>query len=312
VRWHQKFILRVRSLFRKKAVEGELDSELRFHLEMQARQNIAKGMRADEAHYAARRLFGPLDQMKEECRDERRVNLIETFGADIRHGVRLLAKNPGFTVTAVATLVLGIGANTAIFSVINAALLRPLPFPDPDRVVLVFETRVQNNANAIPAAPGTFADWRVQAQAFQALAATADTELNMLSQGEPERVKAQYVSANFFDLLGTRPMLGRGFRTDEDLPGATPVAIITNGLWKQRFGGDPGVIGRSITLDADRYTVIGVLPPGSYAGFEQLYVPFVLPPGHGDDRYAHWLKVVGRLRPGYTLERAQSEMDMLV
>jgi putative ABC transport system permease protein len=230
VRWLQKFILRIRSLFRRNAVDSELDSEPQSHLEMQARENIAKGMRADEAHLAARRLFGPVDQMKEECRDERRVNLIEEFVADIRHGVRLLAKNPGFTITAVATLMLGIGANTAIFSVVNAALLRPLPFADPNRVVLVFETRVQNNANAIPAAPGNFEDWRAQAQAFQALAAIADTEINMTSQGEPERVKSQYVSANFFDLLGVRPILGRGFRNGEDLPNAAPVVILTNGF----------------------------------------------------------------------------------
>jgi putative ABC transport system permease protein len=311
VRWHQKLILRVRSLFRKGAVDSELDSELEFHIDMQTRENIAKGMRSDEARYAARRLFGSVDQMKEECRDERRVNLIETFGADIRHGVRLLAKQPGFTVTAIATLVLGIGTCTAIFSVVNAALLRPLPFADPDRVVLVWETRVKNNANAIPAAPGNFADWRVQAQAFQALAATADTEINMISQGEPERVRAQYVSANFFDLLGIRPRLGRGFRADEDLPGASPVVILTDSLWKQRFGADAGVIGKAITLDADRYIIIGVLPPSSYVGYEQLYLPFVLPPNHKEDRYAHWLKVVGRIGPGYTLERAQTEMDML-
>jgi hypothetical protein len=311
VRWHQKFILRIRSLFRRNAVDSELDSELQFHLEMQARENIAKGMRADEAHLAARRLFGPVDQMKEECRDERRVNLIEEFVADIRHGVRLLAKNPGFTITAVATLMLGIGANTAIFSVVNAALLRPLPFADPNRVVLVFETRVQNNANAIPAAPGNFEDWRAQAQAFLALAAIADTEINMTSQGEPERVKSQYVSANFFDLLGVRPILGRGFRNGEDLPNAAPVVVLTNGFWKRRFGGDPDIIGKNVTLDAGRYTIVGVLPPWSYSGFEQLYVPFVLPPNHKDDRYAHWLKVVGRLGPEYTLEKAQSEMNVL-
>ena len=311
MRWHQKFILRIRSLFRRNAVDSELDSELQFHLEMQARENIAKGMRADEAHLAARRLFGPVDQMKEECRDERRVNLIEEFVADIRHGVRLLAKNPGFTITAVATLMLGIGANTAIFSVVNAALLRPLPFADPNRVVLVFETRVQNNANAIPAAPGNFEDWRAQAQAFQALAAIADTEINMTSRGEPERVKSQYVSANFFDLLGVRPILGRGFRNGEDLPNAAPVVVLTNGFWKRRFGGDPDIIGKNVTLDAGRYTIVGVLPPWSYSGFEQLYVPFVLPPNHKDDRYAHWLKVVGRLGPEYTLEKAQSEMNVL-
>jgi putative ABC transport system permease protein len=188
VRWHQKLILRIRSLFRKDAVDSELDSELQFHIDMQTRENIAQGMRAEEARYAARRSFGPVDQMKEECRDQRRVNLIETFAADVRHGLRLLAKNPGSTVTAVTTLALGIGTCTAIFSVVNAALLRPLPFADPDRVVLVWETRVKNNANAIPAAPGNFADWRVQAQALRTLAAIADTEMNMTSQGEPERV----------------------------------------------------------------------------------------------------------------------------
>jgi putative ABC transport system permease protein len=186
-----------------------------------------------------------------------------------------------------------------------------LPFADPNRVVLVFETRVQNNANAIPAAPGNFEDWRAQAQAFQALAAIADTEINMTSQGEPERVKSQYVSANFFDLLGVRPILGRGFRNGEDLPNAAPVVVLTNGFWKRRFGGDPDIIGKNVTLDAGRYTIVGVLPPWSYSGFEQLYVPFVLPPNHKDDRYAHWLKVVGRLGPEYTLEKAQSEMNVL-
>ncbi|HLK22904.1 MAG TPA: permease prefix domain 1-containing protein, partial [Bryobacteraceae bacterium] len=146
MRWHQKFLLRIRSLFRKNTVDNELDSELQFHLEMQTRLNIENGMSAEQARREARNSFGPVDRMKEECRDERRVNLLETFASDVRHGARLLAKNPGFTLTAMLTLVLGIGMCTAIFSVVNAALLRPLPFADPNRLVQVWETRVKDNA----------------------------------------------------------------------------------------------------------------------------------------------------------------------
>lgn len=311
MRWHHKLVLRIRSLFRKDAVDSELDSEVQFHLEMQTRQHLARGMQPEEARFAARRLFGPVDQLKEECRDQRRVNFIDAFVADIRHGVRLLAKNPGFTSAAVSTLAIGIGINTAIFSIVNAALIRPLPFADPNRVVFVWETRVRNNSNNVPVAPANFGDWRHRTQALEALAATASTEVNLTSQGEPERVSAEYVSANLFDVLGVRPMLGRGFRADEDSGSSAPVVILTNGFWKRRFGADPGVIGKTVTLNAAPTTIVGVLPPSSYVGFEQLYIPFVLPPEEKADRHGHWLTVIGRVGPAYALERAQSEMNLV-
>src|SRR5713226_6277547 len=150
MRWHRQLILRLRSLLRKKTVESELDSEMRFHLEMQIRQNVAKGMPAEEARYAALRAFGGVELHKQECRDERRLNLVEAFVADVRHGIRLLAKAPAFTLVAVITLAFGIGVTTAIFSVVNAALVRPLPFADQDRLVFVWQTRPDKGLNEIP------------------------------------------------------------------------------------------------------------------------------------------------------------------
>lgn len=303
-----------KSLFaflQKRRLENDLDAEVSFHLEMQIRQNIESGMHPEEARYAARRLFGGLDQLKEQCRDERRGNFFESLISDIRQGLRQLRRNPGFTITAAATLALGIGVNTAIFSIVNAALVRPLPFADQDRLVFVWETRSDKSSGNVPSAPGNFLDWRAQSRSLAALAATADTEFNLTGEQEPERVTGGAVSANYFDLLGMKPALGRAFRPDEDLPSAAPVVILTHGFWQRRFGGDPAIIGKKITLDAKPHTVIGVLPGESYSGLEQFYVPFVMQPGAREDRYGHWLGVIARVQSGYSIEQAEGEMNLI-
>jgi putative ABC transport system permease protein len=232
---------------------------------------------------------------------------------DLKFSVRMLAKNPGFTAVAVLTLALGIGANTAIFSVVNAVLLRPLPYKDPGRLVQIWETNPQRGFPEFPASPPNFFDWRDQNRSLSQIAAIQYDDYNLTGAGAPMRVVGIDVSPNIFALLGTKPELGRVFTETEDNPNNPQVAIIGHSLWQTRFGSDPNTIGRPIVLDAKSYTVVGVMP----ASFRfpddgtQLWTPLILPEDAKTARGAHWLSVVARLKPGVSFDQAQAEMQTI-
>jgi len=238
---------------------------------------------------------------------------MRTFMQDLRYGVRMLLKRPGFTFIAVLTLALGIGANTAIFSVINGVLLRPLPFAEADKLVRVYEKRLklgrQRNAVSAP----DFIDWRSQNRVFEDIAAYAPWSTNLTGGDEPMRLAGTVTSASLFSVLGVRPQLGRTFLAEEDQPNGDRVVILSHGLWQRRFGSDTGVVGRSIVLNGASFTVVGVMP----AGFEfpsketELWAPLGLDPSNQEGRGSHYLDVVARLKPGVTLQQAQANMETI-
>jgi len=232
---------------------------------------------------------------------------------DLKYSVRMLAKNPGFTVVAVLTLALGIGANTAIFSVVNAILLRPLPYNDPGQLVQIWETNPLRGFPEFPASPPNFFDWRDQNHSFSQIAAVQYDDYNLTGDGAPMHVFGIDVSPNIFALLGAKPELGRVFTETEDNPGNPRVAIIGHSLWQTRFGSDRDIIGRNIVLDAKSYAVVGVMPASfRYPEADtQVWTPLVLPEDSKTARGAHWLSVVARLKPGVSFDRAQAEMQTI-
>jgi putative ABC transport system permease protein len=239
---------------------------------------------------------------------------MQTLWQDLRYGARMLFKNPGFTLIAVLSLALGIGANTALFSVVNAVLLRPLPFHEPDRLAMIWEDASFISFPQDTPAPGNFADWKAQTQTFADLAARGNRSFNLTGDGEPEKIQAYEITANFFPLLGVKPALGRNFSAEEDQPGANKVAIISNSLWQNRYGGDASILNRSIVLNDEKYTVIGVMPANFQFGesYIKLWTPIAFTPqelaNHGD----HYLNVVGRLKPGVTLEQANADIKAIM
>ena len=252
----------LRALFRKKRAEQELDDELRFHLERQIEQNVANGMSAEEARYAALKTFGNVGQVKEECREAWGVQFVEELIADVRYGLRQFRRNPGFTIVAILTLALGIGANTAIFSAVYGVLLRPLPYPHPERIVKISRTyRGQLETHSGFYARG-FDFWKEHREPFQYLAAFTGVGFNLVGAGMPERLEALRVSSEYFHVYGVEPFLGREFSPDEDQLGGPNVAILSYGLWRAHFNGESHAIGRSILLDGEPFTVIGVMPSG--------------------------------------------------
>ncbi len=236
-----------------------MTEELRFHLEKLIEEKVGKGLTPEEARYAALRELGGVEQIKEECRDMRRVNNIENLFQDVRYGLRMFAKNPGFTAVAVLTLALGIGANTAIFSVVDAVILRPLPYKDPARLVLVKERIPMARPEPIPVCAPDAVQFQRQNQVFESVAAFRGGQFDLSGEGEPERIPAERVNAGLFSLLGVQPVVGRAFTADEDQPGHS-LAILSYALWQRRFGARPDVVGRTVTLDRQPYTVIGVMP----------------------------------------------------
>src|SRR5215467_7061509 len=271
----KKLRLRLRALFFKSRMENELEEEVKFHLEKEIEQNLARGMTPEEGRLAALRSFGCVERVKEERRNVRGVRLLEEVWQDLRYGARILLKQPGFTFIAIVTLALGIGANTAIFSLVNAVLLRPLPYRDPDRIVTVGHYREMFEADVVFG--WDFLEWRDQAKVFEQIAAYFSGTADLTGSGEPARLGAGFVSADLFATLGVAPALGRAFTPDEDKPGGAPVVILSHGLWQRRFGADPQVIGRAITLDGHSRTVIGVMPPGFQFPEEiDLWMPLAL------------------------------------
>jgi len=235
---------------------------------------------------------------------------METFWQDLRFGFRQLLDKPGFTAIAIMSLALGIGANTAIFSLVDAVLLRPLPFHDPDRLVVVWEDAAKIGFPRNTPAPANYADWKAQNQVFEDMAAFNYRPYNLTDDGEPEKVDAQAVTANFFPLLDVKPVLGRAFTQEEDRPDGNKVALISYGLWQRRFGGDPALVGKEILLNDRKHTVIGVMPPGfQFLSKETgLWVPMAFSPQELADRGSHYLTVVARMKPGVKLQQARADI----
>jgi putative ABC transport system permease protein len=307
MRWYQRF-------FRRELTEKRLDAELRFHLEQQIADYISAGMKPEEARRRARLEFGGVDQVKEECRDVGAAHVLETLIQDLRYGLRMMVKNPGFTAVAVITLALGIGANTAIFSVVNASLLQSLPFTDPDRIVWVGE---KDHGSV---APANFFDWRRQNHVFSAVSAYFSWGANLVARGQPRRINRTTCSFDLLKLLGVRPALGRDFLPTDERAGHIPVAVISHAVWQENFGGDPSAIGGSLAIDGRQFTIIGVMPAGfRYPGDTEVWVAPArdvpeVPIDIGDvtqNRGLRYLTVIGRLAPGVTLERARGEMDAI-
>ncbi len=239
---------------------------------------------------------------------------MHTFLQDIRYGLRGLLKRPGFTAVAVITLALGIGANAAIFSVVNAVLLRPLQFKDPERLVILWEDASFAGFPLNTPAPANYVDWKNQTQSFTDMAATQETSRNITGDGEPQRVVTRRVTANFFSVLGVQPLIGRGFLAEEDRPQADNVVVLSYPLWQSRYGGDRNIVNRTILLNGEKHTVVGVMP----AGFqwseteEQLWLPLALDAEEMANRGGHYLTVIARLKPGVSMVQAQAEMSAVM
>ena len=238
---------------------------------------------------------------------------MRTLWQDMRYGMRMLVRRPGFTVIAVITLALGIGANTAIFSVVNTVLLRQLPYQNPDELVMVWETAHKLGFPQNDVAPANFIDWREQNQVFAQIAAFSGASVSLTGEGEPERIEGQRVSASLFTLLGVAPALGRGFTEEDDRPDAQPVVVMSHGLWQRRFGSDQAIIGQTVTLNSLPRTVIGVMPSHfRFPGREQeIWLPIAFEPEEAAGRGDHYLGVVARINPGVTRQQAQAEMDAI-
>src|SRR5215471_20712484 len=304
--WFYELPLRLRSLFRSEDVDAELDEELRDHLDRHVQALIAEGMAPDEAWRTAKRTLGPLLKVKEECRDTRGVRMIQDFWQDLRYGARLLSRNRLFTAVAVLTLALGIGANSAIFSVINGVLIRPLAFKEPARLVRIYTTAFNGVLTKVTSRDD-FLDWQAQNDVFDQLAIYAFDGNTVTGIGEPRRVDSADAGPGFFQLFGVTPLMGRTFSDGECVPGSGRVVMLGEGFWKQQFGSDPNIVGRSIAIDGQEATVIGVIPDRFelLVGRVQLWLPF-LHVGEGRGNRDYW--AVGRLKPGVKITQAGAQM----
>src|SRR5262245_20689001 len=250
-------------IFSRRRRYDEIAESIREHLEEKIEDLMEDGLSREEATRKAHREFGNVTLIEERSREVWQWPRLEALVQDLRFGARMLLKKPGFTLIAVSTLALSIGANAAIFSVVNAVLLRPLPYRDPDRIVTI--RNYSANPNQVTANGADFLDWREQAKVFEKIATLANGSVDLTESGEPERLKAGLVSADFFQVLGVGPAYGRAFTPAEDQPGAAQVVILSHRLWQRRFGRDPQMIGRTLTLGGQNRTVIGLMPPGFQA-----------------------------------------------
>ena len=317
--WWKPLLSRLRALWDAEAVHHEIDEELRFHLDMRTEENIRHGMNPEEARRDAEQRFGRLTRIKEAGYEVRGGGIVETFWQDWCYGVRVLRKHPGFTLLAVLTLGLGIGANTAIFSVVHAVLLRPLPFAQQERLVVMWKRDLTAHHPLVELSIPEFNDWRAQSQSFASLAAMPTSVYGygyvLSGHGEPVQIESARVSADFFATLGVPPALGRAFTAEDDRPGAAHVVILSHRLWRERFNADPHLIGRTITLNDTGFSVVGVIP----ASFEfpkgvDLWSPLSGNVGGGalQNRQAVFLQAVGRLKPGVTLAQAEAELNTII
>ena len=292
--------------------DDELDKEIAAHIALETEAFREAGLSSQEARQAAHRIFGNATLAKEDTRAVWTHVWLERLRADIRFAARLLRRHPAFSAVTLTVLALGIGATTAMFSVVNSVLLRPLPFREPDRLVMLEEKWLPRFPR-FEASPLDFLSWKKECQSYGDIAAFRPLFFN-LSEGDlPERIAGLRVSANLPDLLGVSPILGRSFRGDEDAPGRNQVVLLGHGLWQRRFGADRGVIGRVVRMNGLAFTVVGVMPPAfRFPGEAEIWMPMGFTPEDLQSRNNHVLWAVGRLKPDVTPEQAQAEMDLLM
>jgi putative ABC transport system permease protein len=302
-------------LLRRSRVESEMEEEFRSHIDDRANDLERSGYPRLEAQRRARIEFGGYERYKEECREVLGAQLVGSFVQDLRIGLRMLRKSPGFAAVAILTLALGIGANTAIFSFVYAALLRPLPYAQADRLMTLSEVRPQLEAPYWDASYPDYLDWQRQSKSFQLLAGFSGQSFVFRREGEPEMIAGAQATTNFFSTLGVRPVLGRDFAAGEDVPSGPNIAIVSYGFWQTRLGGDPSAIGRSLRLDSRDVAIVGILPRDfTFApqGTAEIWVPFHLGSFPASSRRSlRWMPVVGRLAPGVTAAQAGTEMDLI-
>jgi len=307
------FTRRCLGLFRKGRLDEALDEELRFHLEMEAERHSQNGLGPEEARLAARRSFGGIEQIKEVCRDQRGLPAVESLGRDLTHAARTLRRHPGYTATAVLSLALGIGANAAVFSLLDAFVLRPLPYPDPDRLVLIYESGLFGGRFSWGSvgAP-VLRDWRERSRAFSVMGAFLPGSANLTGADGAMRVPSARVEPEVFSALGVAPLAGRVFSRGHAEPGADRVVVIGHRIWQDLFGGRPDIVGQSVRIDAADHTIVGVMPPG----FEfpprasaTLWTPLVLAPYV--DRGLKSFSVIARVRPGLPMSAARQDLSAI-
>jgi putative ABC transport system permease protein len=304
----------LRNTIRKEQTDRDLSEEVGSYVELLTEKKMKEGMNETEARHAAMVEVGGVEQLKEGVRAGRTGFALETFFQDVRYGLRSLLKKPGFTLTAVITLAIGIGANSAIFSVINGVLLRSLSYANPHSIVMIWErnvteaVRLQNVVS-----PANFLDWQKQSTSFEHMAAVADQRVNLTGGvGEPEEIKAQFVSQQFFPALGVEPTIGRFFVPEEDRVGNDLVIILSHQLWQDRFGSDPAIVGKQATISGRQRTVVGVMPPGFHFFDNQVkaWMPMALDPAIDyREKTGRYLRVVARLKPAVTVQHAQAELS---
>ncbi|HEY4837904.1 MAG TPA: ABC transporter permease [Candidatus Acidoferrales bacterium] len=311
---------RICGLFAKRHVDADLEDEFAAHLDLLTEENIRRGMPRKEAHYAARREFGRVEQIKQTYRERRGLPMLETFLHDLRYGARMLVKNPGFTAIAVLTLALGIGANTAIFSVVNSLLLTPPHYKQPDRLVMVWEQRPSGNWFQGTVSPANYFQWQDHNTVFEQMAVMYDDHLTLTGDNsDPEQIAYQGVSSNLLSMLGTDPIIGRTFFPEDAVPRKNDVVILSFGLWQRRFGGDSQIVGKKIEIEGQPCRVIGVMPRGfqlfikrgSFTSEQaEIWTPIPFTEKSRVPR-GRYLTAVARLKPGVTIGQAQLQMDSI-
>jgi putative ABC transport system permease protein len=312
IRHFDRLRVHLRTLLQRGRAERDLREELQFHLDHETSKRIASGANPEDARRAAARAIGGVDQVKEQVRDAWGLHWLAWLRQDLRYAMRLLHANPGFAATAMLTAAIGVGATTAIFSIVYGVMLRPLPYPQPDRLVALWSKNVRTGQGHSMVRSADHRDWRQQNRVFEDVALIRHiANLNLTSDGEPARLNGVRISANLLPILGVTPLIGRGFHEDENTIGNEFVALLSYELWQHRFNGDPNVVGRSIRMGGSSYIVVGVMKPDfHYPSREfEIWVPLTLDPSDFVTRGSHSFLSVARLKPGVTLQQAQADMD---
>src|SRR5579864_2908743 len=293
--------------FRRRRWDDERARELAAYLEQELSDNLARGMSTRDAHAAAQRKLGNSTSIREEIYRMNTASFFESPWQDLRYAFRQLRRSPGFTAAAVLTLALGLGANAAIFSVVDAVLLKPLPYPEPDKLVVAWEKNSRGQRNGVAAL--TFLDWREQTKSAE-LVGISSNWLTMTGRGEPYQAQARLVSPDYFEVMGTLPASGRSFRPEEGLPGNEREVILSHRFWRDHLGLDPDILGKTLTLDGFPYTVVGTLPADGMYDRQQadIWIPLSISRA-SSNRAFRYMMVYGRLRDGATQARAQAEMN---